>query len=159
MMKRPLSVLVCATAVAALGACSTTRNYSYSPAPSGVVTEPATYPLPANYAEVGTVRSIDVMPVASRTTGGGAVLGAVIGGVLGNQVGAGTGRAAATVAGAGAGGVAGNAIERHQRRDDEVFHIGVRFDDGSFREFDYLRIDDLQVGDRVKWENGQLVRM
>jgi len=159
MTKRPLSVLVCATAVAALGACSTTRNYSYSPGAGPMEAQPAVYPQPANYAEFGTVRSIDVMPVASRTTGGGAVLGAVVGGVLGNQVGSGPGRAAATVAGAVAGGVAGNAIENHTRRDDEVFHIGVRFDDGSFREFDYLRIDNLQVGDRVKWENGQLVRM
>ena len=159
MTKRPLSVLACATALAAVAACSTTRETTYSTAPAPVYSQPAAYPQPANYAEFGTVRSIDVIPTASRTTGTGAVLGAVIGGVLGNQIGHGTGRAAATVGGAVAGGVAGNAIERHQRRDDEVFHVGVRFDDGSFREFDFMRVDDLQVGDRVKWENGQLVRL
>ena len=35
----------------------------------------------------------------------------------------------------------------------------VALDDGSFREFDFHRVDDLQVGDRVKWEGGQLYRM
>ena len=159
MMNRPLSTLACVAAVAALTACGTTRDSTFVRGPGPVYTQPATYPQPPNYAEFGVVRTIDVMPMASRTTGGGAVLGAVIGGVLGNQIGSGSGRAAATVAGAVAGGVAGNAIERRTRRDDEVFHVGVRFDDGSFREFDFQRIDDLQIGDRVKWEGGQLMRL
>jgi len=82
----------------------------------------------------------------------------VLGAVVGNQIGAGTGRAVATGAGAIGGAVAGNAIERRTRRDDEVFRVGVRFDDGSYREYDFQRIDDLQIGDRVKFEGGQLYR-
>ena len=159
MTSRPFTAAACAVAIAALGACAT-RHAEYPPAyQTGVVTEPAASPASSQYAEVGTVRSIDVVPMSSRTSGGGAILGGVIGAVVGNQVGAGMGRAAATVAGAVGGAVAGNAIERHNKRDDEVFHVGVRFDDGSFREFDFHRVDDLQVGDRVRWEGGQLYRM
>jgi len=99
-----------------------------------------------------------VIPTGARTSGAGAVLGAVLGAVVGNQIGAGTGRAVATGAGAIGGAVAGNAIERRTRRDDEVFRVGVRFDDGSYREYDFQRIDDLQIGDRVKFEGGQLYR-
>jgi len=158
MTSRPFTAAACAVAVAALGACATRHDYpaAYQ---TGVVTEPAVAPASSQYAEVGTVRSIDVVPMSARTSGGGAILGGVIGAVIGNQVGAGVGRAAATAAGAVGGAVAGNAIERHAKREDEVFHVGVRFDDGSFREFDFYRVDDLQVGDRVRWEGGQLYRL
>lgn len=53
----------------------------------------------------------------------------------------------------------GNAIEGRQRREDEVYRVQVRFDNGSVREFDFQRIDDLAVGDRVKFEGGQIHRM
>jgi outer membrane lipoprotein SlyB len=87
------------------------------------------------------------------------VLGAVIGGVIGHQVGGGTGKALATGAGAIGGAIAGNAIEGRQRRDDEVYRVTVRFDNGSMRDFDFERIDDLRTGDRVKFEGGQLHRL
>jgi uncharacterized protein YcfJ len=116
MTSRPLVATACAAVIASLGACAS-RHADYPPAyQTGVVTEPAADPRAGQYAEVGTVRSIDVVPMSSRTSGGGAILGAVIGGVLGNQV-------------------------------------------GSFREFDFQRVDDLQVGDRVRWEGGQLYRL
>ena len=35
----------------------------------------------------------------------------------------------------------------------------MRFDNGVFGNFDYQRIDDLRVGDRVKVESGQLSRV
>jgi outer membrane lipoprotein SlyB len=161
MTSRPLSAAACAVAIASLAACASRpaeyRETYGSPGP--VVTQPPADPQSAAYAEYGSVRTIDVMPLSSRTTGGGAILGAVIGAAIGNQFGAGTGRAAATIGGAVAGGVAGNAIEHRTRREDEVFRVGVRFDDGSFREFDFQRVDELQVGDRVKWEGGQLYRL
>jgi len=159
MTSRPFAAAACAVAIASLAACATRHN-DYPPAyQTGVVTEPAASPASSQYAEVGTVRTIDVVPMSARTSGGGAILGGVIGAVIGNQVGAGVGRAAATAAGAIGGAVAGNAIERHSKREDEVFHVGVRFDDGSFREFNFQRVDDLQVGDRVRWEGGQLYRL
>jgi outer membrane lipoprotein SlyB len=57
------------------------------------------------------------------------------------------------------GAVVGNAIEGRQRREDEVYRVQVRFDNGSVREFDFQRIDDLTVGDRVKFEGGQIHRI
>ncbi len=121
----------------------------------------AVAPLPAaaQYGELGQVQSIDIIPVASRTGGGGAILGAVLGGVIGNQFGAGMGKAVATGAGVVAGAAIGNNVERRNRREDEVFRVSVRFDNGAMRAIDFQRIDDLRVGDRVKWEQGQLYRL
>ena len=99
------------------------------------------------------------MQVSQRPTGAGAVLGAVIGGVVGNRFGGGTGRALATGAGVVGGAIAGNAIEGRTRRDDEVYRVQVRFDNGSVRDFDFQRIDDLRVGDRVKFDGAQLHRL
>lgn len=155
---RPISTLLSVSALALVTACSTSprRDERYQSAPA-YSPQPA-YQQSNAYVQYGQVRSIDVVPVASRTTGGGAVLGAVIGAVVGNQIGSGNGRAAATGIGAVGGAVAGNAIEKRNRRDDEVFRVSVRFDDGSVRDFDFQRVDDLRAGDRVKWEGGQLQR-
>jgi outer membrane lipoprotein SlyB len=106
----------------------------------------------------GVVSRIDVIELRSRASGGGAVLGAVLGALVGNQVGSGRGRAAATGAGAVGGAVIGHNIEKRNRRDDEVYRVSVRFEDGRTREFDYERIDDLRVGDRVLIERGELRR-
>lgn len=111
------------------------------------------------YAEYGRVQHIGLVQVSQRTSGAGAVLGALIGGVVGNQFGSGTGRALATGAGAVGGAIAGNAIEGQQRRDDEVYRVQVRFDNGSVRNFDFQRIDDLRVGDRVKFDGAQVHRL
>jgi outer membrane lipoprotein SlyB len=122
------------------------------------VPAPVSRPVPV-LAEFGRVENIGVVQTSSRPSGAGAILGAVIGGVVGNQFGAGGGRALATGAGVIGGAVAGNAIENRNRRDDEVYRVNVRFDNGSAREFDFQRIDDLRVGDRVKLESGQLHRL
>jgi outer membrane lipoprotein SlyB len=122
----------------------------------------AVAPVPSDqgqYGQMGQVQAIDIIPTASRTSGAGAVIGAVLGGVVGNQFGGGIGRAVTTGAGAVAGAVIGNKVEQRSRRDDEVYRVTVRFDDGSMRAVDFQRVDDLRVGDRVKWEGGQLYRM
>ena len=119
---------------------------------------PASAPVPL-YAETGVVRNIEIIATASRNNAGGAVLGAVIGAVIGHQIGGGMGRAVATGAGAIGGAVVGNAIENRNRRDDEVYRVSVRFDNGSVRDFDFQRIDDLRTGDQVKFEGGQLHRL
>ena len=153
MSTRPLATALAAVALSALAACASSPRYE----DRGAMPVPSSgYGRPAYSADYGVVRSIDVIPIASRPSGAGAVLGAVVGAVVGNQFGSGTGRAAATVGGAVAGGVAGNAIEKRNRRDDEAYRVTVRFNDGSTREFDYQRIDDLRPGDRVRLENGQL---
>ena len=160
---RRLSTLMSVGALALVTACSTAPRRDPYAAGGPVYSSQPVYTQPGYtqsnaYVQYGQVRAIDVVPVEARTTGGGAVLGAVLGAVVGNQFGSGGGRAAATGIGAVGGAVAGNAIEKRNRRDDEVYRVSVRFEDGSVRDFDFQRIDDLRVGDRVKWEGGQLMR-
>ena len=165
MNTRRISTALSIGALALVTACSSSprRGEAYGSAPiyssQPAYNQAPAYPQQANaYAQYGQVRAIDLVRAEQRTSGGGAILGAVLGAVVGNQFGSGTGRALATGAGAVGGAVAGNAIEKRTRRDDEVFRVGVRFEDGSYREYDFQRIDDLQVGDRVKFEGGQLHR-
>ena len=81
MMNRPLMTTLAAVAVAATAACTTTApSYSTAPVPA------STYSRPAPYSDEGVVRAIDVIPVASRPSGAGAILGAIVGGVVGNTV-------------------------------------------------------------------------
>ena len=150
---RPFASALCIISLAAITACAAPERRYETVAQAPV---PATVPA---YYEQGRVRSIEVIPVAARSSGGGAVLGAIIGGVIGHQIGGGTGKAVATGAGAVGGAVAGNAIEMHNKRDDEIFRVSVRFEDGSVRSYDFHRIDDLRVGDRVKLEGGQIHRL
>jgi outer membrane lipoprotein SlyB len=140
-------------ALAVLTACSSAPRrdeVAYNPVP--VMQAPIS-------SEYGEVQSVDLVPIASRPSGAGAILGAIVGGVVGNQFGAGAGRALATGAGVVGGAVAGNAIERRQKRDDEVFRVGIRFNNGSYRDFDFRDVGDLRVGDRVKLEGGQIYRV
>ncbi len=110
-------------------------------------------------AEYGTVQGVTLVPVASRPSGAGVVLGAVLGAVIGNQFGKGSGRALTTIGGAVGGGVAGNAIEERSRTHDEVYRVTVRMDNGVFRDFDFHEIYNLRAGDRVRVEGGQLHRL
>lgn len=155
MLNRTLTTAVCVTTIAALTACAAPprreERVVYQPAP-------VARPVPV-LAEFGRVENIGYIQTASRPSGAGAVLGAVVGAVVGHQFGSGGGKALATGAGAIGGAVAGNAIEGRQRRDDEVYRVTVRFDNGSVRDFDFQRIDDLRTGDRVKFEGGQLHRL
>ena len=157
MRTRSLSTTLGAAALCTLAACATSPRYDTGyGAPPPANGAYATYPAPAPYATYGVVRAIEVIPVASRPSGAGAVLGAIVGGVVGHQFGSGTGQAVTTVGGAAAGAVAGNAIEKRSRREDEVYRVSVRFEDGSVRDFDYQQIGDLRVGDRVAFVDGQL---
>jgi outer membrane lipoprotein SlyB len=104
----------------------------------------------------GRVSSIEV--VDGKSSGvGGAVLGAVLGGVIGHQIGSGTGRDVATGLGAVGGALIGRNIQK--RKESDIYRVVVTLDNGGTRSFDYQRIDDLGVGDRIKVEGGQLVRL
>ena len=110
-------------------------------------------------SQYGYVRDIAPVSVAARPSGAGAVLGAVLGAAIGTQVGSGDGRKVAIGAGAVAGGLLGHEIEKRNKRDDEVWRVRVRMDDGRTEQFDFQRIDDLRVGDRVRVDGGQLYRL
>lgn len=150
-LQRPLLSAVAIGTVALFTACSSQPTYNERVYDTPRANAPA-------YGEYGQVTSIEVIPVASRSSGAGAILGAVIGGVVGNQFGSGSGKAAMTGVGIVGGAVAGNAIENRNKRDDEVYRVWIRMDNGSTRSLDFQRVDDLRVGDRVRYDGGQLYR-
>ena len=121
----------------------------------------AVAPVESRYgAEYGRVTNIETVSIEKRSSAGGAILGAVIGGLIGSQVGGGAGNAAATGVGLVGGAIVGNQIEkRNNKADHEVWRVTVRYDNGRTAQFDYERIDNLRIGDRVKVEDGQVQRM
>ena len=129
MNARSFVLVLSVSALAVISACSA------SPPRNDSAVAPAPAPAYNNATQFGYVSGIDVVPVASRTSGGGAVLGAVLGAVIGNQ------------------------IEKRNKSESDIYRVSVRLDNGSTGQFDYQRIDDLRVGDRVRVEAGQLHRV
>lgn len=87
----------------------------------------------------------------------GAVAGGVIGGLLGNQIGHGNGRAAATVLGAAGGAYAGREIEKNVNK-SRVFEVVTRLEGGGVQTISFQADPGFKVGDRVRVENGTLIR-
>jgi outer membrane lipoprotein SlyB len=142
-----LSTMASVAALALVTACSSTPYDSTTTMPAPVYTG-------SGYStQMGRVTNIELVDQAQRP-GVGAVLGAVIGAAVGNQVGSGTGRAAATGAGAVAGGVIGHQLQKRNAQD--VFRVTVRFDSGAVQTFNFDRVDNLRIGDRVRYDGSQL---
>ncbi len=117
-------------------------------------------PAPATAGvQYGQVQSVELVKAQSQTTGVGAVAGGVIGAVLGHQVGSGSGRDAATGVGLVGGALIGNELEKNRRGATDFQRIAVRFDNGAVRSYDLPESAALRVGDRVRVENGQVVRL
>lgn len=110
------------------------------------------YPSQASQAETGygTIDSIQVVSSASGASGIGAVGGGVVGALLGNQIGSGSGRTAATLAGALGGAVVGNEVERNRTPGRNLYQVGVRLDNGDYRNVTMDSVNDLRIGDRVR---------
>jgi outer membrane lipoprotein SlyB len=158
MTRKLITLTALASTLVLTVGCSTVRN---DPTPTyGTVGSPAAYPSTGAYESVqyGYVRNIQQLDTSRRTSGAGALLGAVIGGAVGNQIGSGTGRAAATGVGAVAGAVVGNKIEENRKGSQSYYQVDVRMDNGDFKTFDYLDLNGLRVGDRVRIQDGQLQR-
>jgi outer membrane lipoprotein SlyB len=118
----------------------------------------STAPATSYSTTYGTVDSIQVVQTSSGNGSGvGTVAGGVVGGALGNQVGEGRGRTAATVAGAIGGAMVGNQMEKNASG-NQVYQIGVRLDNGSYQTVQQDAVGDLQVGSRVRIENGRAYR-
>jgi outer membrane lipoprotein SlyB len=150
MKAHPVSLVLSATALALVTACSSV--------PPRAADQPAVAVAPVG-TPYGYVRDITTVPVESKSGKSGAVIGAVLGAVAGNQIGDGNGQKAAIAAGAVGGAVIGNQIQNRNRRDDEVFRVSVHFDDGREAVYDFPNVDAIRVGDRVKYEGGQLRRV
>lgn len=137
--------------ILALAACGTTRTASTDNTIPVTTTTTA-----ASTSGYGVVQSIDLVPRQQAGISLGTVAGAVVGGVLGNQVGGGTGRTAATVAGAAGGALAGRQLEKGQQA-DQVYRVSVRMDNGAVQTLVQDTTGGLQVGERVRVANGQIV--
>jgi outer membrane lipoprotein SlyB len=105
----------------------------------------------------GVVQAIDVVPGEQAGLGLGTVAGAVVGGVLGNQVGSGRGRTAATVAGAAGGAAVGHQVQKNTRGASQVYRVAVRMDNGSMQTLSQEAMPGVQVGERVRLDNGVIV--
>lgn len=121
----------------------------------------------------GTVTQIERLNNAPPTAAddnpsvGGLLAGGVVGALLGSQVGRGSGKKAATLLGAAGGAYVGNMIAKGQLGSGATSatstvngqRVSVRFDDGSRQMFDNPALSDLQVGERVQWQQGRLIRL
>ena len=104
----------------------------------------------------GEISSIEPIKQSPGTSGTGAVVGGVIGAVLGNQVGDGNGRTAATVIGGVGGAVVGNKVEKNRSQSVVGYRVHVRLDSGGSRSFERKNLEGLDVGSRVRIQNGSL---
>lgn len=104
-----------------------------------------------------TVEAVNVVQVDGDGNYLGTIGGGVVGAVLGSQVGSGSGKTAAQIAGALGGAYIGRNIERRQRR-TEHYEVVVRFDAGGMQTITYETNPNLQVGEKVRVNNGVLER-
>lgn len=131
-----------ATASLLVAGCSTPPAYQVSEQPA---------------ARVGVVESITQDSVQNVNSAVGAIGGAVVGGALGSLIGGGTGQTVATVVGAVGGGFVGN--QAAQRSRTLVWHIHVRYDDGSIATIQQTSSPGLRVGDRVRVTGSGIERL
>ena len=107
----------------------------------------------------GSVESVSLVEVKGDSPNViGTIAGGLLGGVVGHQVGDGSGKDLATIIGAVGGAYAGNRVENNRGK-TKVFRVAVRLDGGSTQNFDYANDPSVQVGTRVKVENGVLIRL
>ncbi|MGI4848936.1 MAG: glycine zipper 2TM domain-containing protein [Janthinobacterium lividum] len=111
-----------------------------------------------NYSSFGVVESIQQVNTGGSGVGAGAVIGGIVGGLLGNQVGGGGGRTAATAAGVVGGALVGNQVQQRNREQSVAYQIQVRLDNGSYQTITQDSVADLNVGSRVRVENGRAFR-
>ncbi len=112
---------------------------------------------PGKCKECGKVTSIVVSDKAGEGSALGVIAGGVAGALLGNQVGSGHGRQLATVAGAAGGAYAGKKIEE-KAKSTRQWTVHVQYDDGKQASFNFDHDPRMLSGDRVRNDNGKLVR-
>ena len=111
-------------------------------------------------ADEGKVEAIEIhIAPNNNPVNRGTLIGGLAGGVIGHQIGSGRGKTAATAAGAIGGAVVGNEIEKKQEQTTQRYRITVRLDSGSSLIVEDTRDLNLRVGDRVRIENGHIIRI
>jgi outer membrane lipoprotein SlyB len=105
----------------------------------------------------GVVEAINVIEVKGEGNYLGMIAGGLAGALLGSQVGGGSGRTIATVAGAAGGAFAGNEVEKRMKT-TKHHEVIVRLESGGSQAVSYEAEPGFKVGERVRVENGTLVR-
>lgn len=161
MWTEKIKLTVIGASVVMLAACGSSPNQTSSAGSYPVATTTgSTIPTTTTSSATGygVVQAIDVIPrEQAASIGLGTVAGAVVGGVLGNQVGSGSGRKAATVAGAVGGGLVGRQMEQNAGNSGQVYRVAVRMDNGAVQTLAQEVAPGVQVGDRVRLDNGVIV--
>jgi len=121
-------------------------------------TAPAGTPRVVSYCtNCATVEAINVIQVNGDGNYIGTIGGGVVGALLGSQVGDGNGKTAAQIAGALGGAYVGRNIERNARQTNH-FEVVIRFTNGGSQTVQYANDPGLQVGEKVKLNEGVLTR-
>jgi outer membrane lipoprotein SlyB len=141
LMKSTPTLLAAIVAVSFASGCATT--------------EVAAVPPQGDWVLYGQVESVNqTFEHVRGDPGGGAVAGAIIGGVLGTALG---GRGLGTFVGATEGAIIG-AHTSQGGYVGPIFHVNVRFDDGSLRTFAYRNQLPFRGGEYVVWTPQGLFR-
>jgi outer membrane lipoprotein SlyB len=123
-----------------------------------IAAAPVAVPRVVRYcSNCATVEAVNVVEVNGDGSYLGTIGGGVVGALLGSQVGSGNGRTAAQIAGAVGGAYAGRNIERNARR-AQHYEVVVRFTNGGTQAVTYENDPGFRVGEKVKVNNGVLVR-
>jgi outer membrane lipoprotein SlyB len=125
---------------------------------SGSSSQAHAYPISSHVNGNATIESIEVIS-RSQSLGLGTLAGAAIGGLLGYQVGGGTGKTVTTIAGAAGGAYVGHELEKKQAKDDRVYKVTLRMDDGTIQSFAQETEPILKQGDKVKITNGVVSKL
>jgi outer membrane lipoprotein SlyB len=116
-------------------------------------------PYVGDYANYGTIQSIEQVSSGEGSTVGGTVAGAVVGGVIGHQIGSGRGNDVATVAGAVGGAIVGHEIQENaqeRRAGQNSYRIEVRMRRGGMRTITESDAGNLRVGQEVRIEGDHI---
>jgi outer membrane lipoprotein SlyB len=112
-----------------------------------------------DYANYGTIQSIEQVSPGGGSTVAGTLTGAAIGGVVGHQFGSGRGNDAATVAGAIGGAIVGHEIQENaqeRQADQNSYRIQVRMRRGGMRTVTASDASNLRVGQEVRVEGNRI---
>ena len=101
---------------------------------------------PARPATIESIRQV-VEHKNSPSNPLGMIAGGLIGGGLGSLIGGGSGRTAATIIGALGGGYIGHSVQNSQTQN--VWEIGVKYDNGSWGTIRQTASPPFHIGDRV----------
>ena len=163
---KSLITLAAITALAAgLAGCASQPYYGATNYPAGYSTVTTVASVqPVGLVEFGRITNVQqVTAGADSNTGNKAastIVGAVVGGALGNMVGGGSGRVATTVMGAAGGAYVGNRLADNDGRlhsmQGPISRLTVTTDQGAYRQYDVPAASNLQVGDRVRLDNGAI---